>query len=271
MALNFGNYLWKKQLDRWITSKLSTTRGDIKMNGWKQALQLVRYEMNYSKRYFFLHLAFIIFALYLVTPIMTESFENGFFMLDLLFFLVIVTLSQLMIPKPFKVQHLDGYTWASHFIILLNQLAISKKTIVKYRFLSYLVITLTFSGLFLLLLYFFSSFLQQHISVQTYIVFSIFWLCFSVFVGGLQIVLDTGYNFVLSMIATFLLIGPIVMLAILYLFYVLYPNGFVHWTLMIATEWPFQTSVISITLAFLGGNYWMKWMEKRMNRIDYFS
>lgn len=241
------------------------------MTSWKQALQLVRFEMNYSKKYYFLQLLFIIFALYLIIPMMTEHNEGSFLLTDILFFVIIASFSQLMIPKPFKAQSISNYIWASHFIISLNQLAISKKTVIIYRYLSFMFITLTFSSLFLLLLYFFSPFLQEQMSVTTYIVFAIFWLCFSLYVGGLQPMLDTGYNFILSIIITLLLITPVIIITTLYLFYFLYPNGFLQWTIMISSKWPLLTIIGSIALAFVSCRLYMKQMEKRMNKMDYFS
>lgn len=241
------------------------------MNNWKQALKLVHFEFNYSKYYFYVQLALIIFALYILIPVIPEYFENSFLMVDILFYLIIISFSQFVIPKPFKVQSLHDGRWASHFTILLNQFAINKDTIVKYRFLSYLLITLSFSSLFLILLYLFSSFLQSQVSVSTYIVFSIFWLCFSIYIGGSQIALEPGYNFILSILVTFLLLGPIVIIATLYLFYFIYPNGFVQWTLMISERWPLQTVVISIVLAFVGCKFWMKRMMHRLKKTDYFS
>lgn len=241
------------------------------MENWKQAIKLVRFELNYSKYYLFVQLALIIFLLYVLIPAIPGYFDNSILMLDILLFLITISLSQLVIPKPFKVDNLNDGRWASHFTVLLNQLAISKDTIVKYRFLSYSLMTLPFSSLFLLLLYLLSPFLQNQFSVSTYIVFSIFWLCFSLYVGGSQISLDPGYNLILSLIITFLLIGPIVIVGTLFLFYFLYPNGFVQWTLMISERWPLQTVIISIILAFIGCKFWMKRMEKRMKKIDYFS
>lgn len=241
------------------------------MANWKQAIKLIRFELNYSKYYFFIQLAVIIFLLYVLIPVLPEYFENSVLMLDILFYVIPITVAPLIIPKPFKVDNLNNGRWASHFIVLLNQLAISKDTIVKYRFLSYSFSSLSFSSLFLLSLYLFSPFLQNQFSVTTYIVFSIFWLCFSLYIGGLQISFDPGYNLFLSIIITLFLIGPIVIVTTLYLFYFLYPHGFVQWTFMISENWPLQTIIVSIILAFLGCSLWMNRMKHRMKKLDYFS
>lgn len=241
------------------------------MNDLKDGFRLVRFEFNYLKRFLFFQLVFILFILYLVVPIVPQYFSNSQLVLDILFFAIVTTFSQLFIPKPFKSQHLKNGIWASHLIILLNQLAIRKKTIVKYRFISYYMMTLTFTGLFLCLLYLFSSYLQQNISISTYVVFSIFWLCLAIYTGGIQPVSDAGTNLILNLIISFLLVGPIIIIVILYIFYFWYSHGFVHWTLMVSEKWPLQTVIISIILASLSYRFWTKRMENKMNKIDYFS
>jgi len=242
------------------------------MEEWKQAFQLVRFELNYWKLYLLLHIVILLVLLYLVVPIIPEYFEeSSFFGLDFLFLCILTVFSQLAIPKAFKPQSLGSGFWASHFVILLNQLAVRKETIVKYRLLMYSLITASFTGLFLVLLYLLSPYMQQNVPISTYIVFSLFWFCFSIYVGCIQPVFETGSNVVLNIIITFLLVGPVLLITVIYLFYIIYSGGFVQWTIMISTKWPLLTVVLSLLLAAISFNFWMKRMKKRMENIDYFS
>lgn len=241
------------------------------MSNLKQALYIIQFEFKHSARYLLLQLVLIGFLLYLYVPVTPQFFSNSGPGLDVFFLAIITTFSQLFIPKPFKSQSLQDGRWASHFIITLNQLAIPKKTIVMYRFISYYVVSLIFTSIFLIALYLFSPLLQQQVPLSTYVVFIIFWLSIGVTIGGAQPVIDTGYNIIFSFILVFLFIGPLFLLIMLILFYFIYPNGFVQWSLMVSTKWPLQTVVISIIIAIISCRIWVNLMKKRMTKQDYFS
>jgi len=241
------------------------------LESWKNAFRLVRLEFNYSKRHFLIQIGLILILLYLIVPTLPNYFENSFFSIDFLFICTVTIFPQLAIPKVFKVQNLGNGLWASHFIILLNQLAVRKETIVKYRFIMYNIITLSFTSLFLISLYLLSPYMQQNVSVSTYIVFSFFWLCLTIYVGCIQTVYEAGSNLILNIIVSFLFIGPLLFITVIYLFYIVYSGGFVQWTLMASSRWPVVTSVCSLVLAIISFNFWMHRMKLKMKKIDYFS
>src|SRR5690625_5578439 len=96
----------------------------------------------------------------------------------------------------------------------------------------YNIITLSFTSLFLISLYLLSPYMQQNVSVSTYIIFSFFWLCLTIYVGCIQTVYEAGSNLILNIIVSFLFIGTLLFIKVFYLFYIIYLGEFVLLILM---------------------------------------
>lgn len=238
------------------------------MTSWKHTFTLLKFEMFHAKKHFIIILGLLFLFLFLVVSMIPDYMETPTIGLDFFFLYGFTILTVLFRPKVFQSQKVNGRLWASHFIILLNHLPATKDVIIKYRFLSYIIINFIFHLLFLAVLYLVSSTLQESMSVSTYLVFSIFWLALNMYVGSYQAVSEVGANLFLNIIIA-ICIAPIILIVIIVLFYKWYENGLVHWTMFIAANHPFSTCIVSIILAFLGLNLWMKQMRRKMSKTDY--
>lgn len=239
------------------------------MESWKQAFWLAKLELKHSKKSILLLLSTIIVILLLVVPIIPDYFENSSLGLDFFFIVTFTFASQWARPKEFQSQKMSNGLWASHFLMKLNQLPIKSEIIVKYRLLTYLMISVPFQLLFLTCLYALTPILQNKMTIGTYLIFSIIWLCFSIYIGSSQLVSEAGFNILLNMIISFLLIILVLVFSFIIIFYKVYTGGFVHWTIFTATNHPIFTIAVSLLLAVIGMVFWMKLMQRKMETVDY--
>lgn len=239
------------------------------MSNWKQAFWLMKFEFKQSPFVLFIQIGILIIVLLLIVPIIPEYLKDPSMGVDFLFLLIFTILSQWARPSIFREQKLGNGWYASYFLITLNSLPIQKEIIVKYRFLTYLILSISFQVMFFIAIYLLAPYLQIEFRLSTYIVFALIWICFSIYFGGLQPVTEAGANLVIHILTSLLVLGPILFVSILFLFYTWYERGFVNWTLFIAENYPIPAIILSLLFAVIGWKFWMLRMNRKMNRMDY--
>lgn len=246
------------------------------MEEWKQAWQLSKTELK--RRPLFIIgtvLIFIIAALllgigysYYITenPLLREN-NPGIY--DLMFFLLFWIVPYWMRPKEFRYHMISSDFWGTPYFIKLMQLPIPDSVIVKHRFVSHMVVSVPCNVLFLLLFYIITGVTEVFISPLTFIVFSIIWMCFSIYAGNVFPTSDAGDKMSpLKLVLSYILTGGVALGAFMFI-EVYSPYSAVEWTVVFATKWPLLSAGISIGLAFLGMRYWMYHMKKTMHKLDY--
>jgi hypothetical protein len=238
------------------------------MENWKKAFWLTKLELRYYAKSFLLLLGILIMLLIFIVPTMADYFENSTLGIDVFFILAFCIVTTWVKPKQFQIQdHSNGLLLSPH-LVMLNQLPTRRGMIVKHRFLTYIIISIPFNILFLLFLYILTPIIHDTMPIGTYLVFSIFWLCLSIYIGCSEIVTEAGDDKVLLIIRG-LVLGFISVITMIIVFHKIYPRGFVHWTIYISTNFPVLVILISISLAIFGFKFWMKRMDRKIKKIDY--
>lgn len=239
------------------------------MESWKQAFWLAKFELKQSKINFIYLFAILTLSIIITVNALPSYFEDATIFIDFAFIYICGVLSQVARPKVFQTKEMSKDLSVSHFLMMLNQQPIRKQVMVKYRFLIYFFTSVPFNVLFLIALYLFSPALRGETQLSTYLIFSVIWLCFSVYIGCFQPTTETGYNTKLQIILWSTFLGPLLFILTVILFYKVYFYGLVNWTLYISESYPFLSLIISLFLAIIGLVFWMKRMRAKMNRYDY--
>jgi len=238
------------------------------MENWKQAFWLTKFELKYYIKSFLLLVAILIMLLIFIVPTMAEYLDNGFLSIDIFFIISFCLVTHWIRPKPFKIEDINSGFLLSPYLVLLQQLPTRKKIIVKHRFFTYLIISISFNILFLISFYLLTPVIHDTMTIGSYTAFSIFWLCFSIYFGCLELIPDTGINKVPAILRN-LLLGFLLIIVMIYLFYKVYSHGFVHWTMEISTNHPVIVMLVSLILAILGFKFWMRRMFRKIEMTDY--
>ena len=238
------------------------------MEDWKQAFWLTKFELKYYLKSFLLLAAILIMLLIFIVPTMAEYFENSFLSIDIFFIIAFCFVTHWIRPKPFKIEDHNSGFLLSPYLVLLQQLPTRKEIIVKHRFFTYLVISIPFNILFLVLLYILTPVIHDTMTIGSYTVFSVFWLCFSIYFGCLELITDTGINKVPAIMRN-LLLGFLLIIVMICLFYKVYSHGFVHWTIEVSINRPVIVILVSLILAVLGFKFWMGRMVRKIEMTDY--
>lgn len=238
------------------------------MEEWKQAIWLAKFEFKHSLKNFVFLFGILIVILLIVRSFIPSYFEEPAMGLDIYFvFFMFSGLAPLFSrPRYSQLQNRGGLFYAAPFLVNLNQLPIKKGVIVKYKFLNYLVIVSISNIILLIGLY---PAFKDVMTLNTYFIFSIIWFCFSIYLGcsnpTFEAASNLGWNIFYAAIFSFPLFFSYV-----FLFYKWYPNGLVSWTIDMAANQPVLSMIISVVLAGVSWNFWMKMMQKRMTKADYF-
>ncbi|MFD1032603.1 hypothetical protein [Metaplanococcus flavidus] len=238
------------------------------MNEWKQAYRLAAFEIKASRRNLLLIMAFYIVA----SMIFMQSFEiylNGEFQFfDLMFLLIFFLFPTWTKGKEFQMQKLDGDLWTAPSIVMMQQLPVTKKVIIKSRFIIHALCSFPLQLALLISMPLISENFREMMTPLAYVSFLLIWLALSITVGFMMAASEAGGNFktkaiVLSFIYMLLGIGAI------YLLLLLSNEGFIYWTMVLATEWTLLSSLIAIILIVGGWKYWQMDMKRTMKKTDY--
>lgn len=238
------------------------------MENWKEAFWLTKLELKYYAKSFVLLLGILIMLLIFIVPTMADYFENSTLGIDVFFLLAFGIITTWVKPKQFQYQDHSNGLLLSPYLVMLNQLPTKREVIVKHRFLTYMIITIPFNTLFLVSLYVLTPVIHDTMSIGNYLVFSIFWFCFSMYAGCTDLITEAGVDKA-NVILRNLLFGFIAVILIIILFHKIYTLGLVHWTMFVSSNYPILVILISISLAILGINFWLKRMDRKIRMFDY--
>lgn len=202
-----------------------------------------------------------------------NSFEvyaaGDFFFFDFIFLLVFLVFPSWMKGKEFQMAKLGGDLWTVPALVMLQQLPIKKDVIVKSRFLIYGIHSAVFQLLLLIALPTFSTEFRELVTPLSLIAFVIIWMSLSVAAGFVMVASEAGGNFgTKAFLAAWLWIA-LAVAAMYFLFPVLFPEGFVMWTIHVAGDWPFLVIPAAILLGYGGWRYWQYVMKRDMAKADY--
>ncbi|WP_100009738.1 hypothetical protein [Lentibacillus sediminis] len=212
---------------------------------------------------------FILISIFSSFILVTFSHIESNIAIDVIFIMLFLFYPSWMKAKEIQMQKISGDLWASPTFIMLNQLPISKDMLVKSRMLAYSISAVPFFILQLLILYIFGGGFAETIATGEYIAFSVIWISFSIYAGFIMPASDTGdrVNSLTMTVYTILLSGGA--LAFFWLFYNFTDRALVQLTVELAQNWPLLSSAASLLLAYLGVRYWLGYMKRHMEKIDY--
>ena len=239
------------------------------MTEWKQACRLAAFEMKASMKSFLLVLVFYI-AMSVIFMLSFDLYlegEFGFF--DLLFLMVFFLFPSWMKSKEFQMQKMDGDLWTTPSIVMLQQLPIPKKTIIKSRFIIHAICSFPFQLILLVVMPLVSENFREMMAPLTYLVFGLIWLALSISVGFIMAASEGGGNFKTTAIVKSFIYMVIGIAAFYFFFLLLLDTGFVHWTISLAVEWTLPASLFALVLIVAGWKYWQADMLKVLKKTDY--
>lgn len=239
------------------------------MTNWKQAFFLAITEIKVSKR----ALLFLPIFTSLITLGMISStagyLESNYVGFDLFFILMFTVAPIWAKPKYFQVQQINDKLLASPFVIMMNQLPIKKEIIVKSRFIIYLIYLIPVQLILLSSLYLFVPALREIMTVGTYLVFSLIWIAFSLYMGSIFPASEAGDKASSLKVIVYGIVMVIATIVFFTLFRLLSAHGIVSWTIYFAQHWPIRSSLISVLLSFIGLKYWRYYTIKTITKMDY--
>lgn len=239
------------------------------MDNWKQAFWLAKFELRKSLMGLWSFLIMLMAFSLLFVTMMPSYLEKGFVGMDL-FFLIAFGISAVWVkPKEFQYQKIDENMWGSPLFMTLSQLPIKKEVLVRSRFLIYFIYAIPFQILLLSLLYIFSAEVRGVMSIPSYIAFSSIWLAYGLCSGGAFPAVDAGDRITLSKSIVQSIILLFVTMVALTTFHLVYGNGIIYWTMMLADRWTILSLLISAFVIVAGLRYWKSYTYKKMNQIDY--
>lgn len=239
------------------------------MNDWNQAYRLAAFEIKASLRNLLLILAFYV-AMSLIFMMSFDVYLEGEFKgFDIMFLLVFFMFPSWMKGKEFQMQKMDGNLWSSPSIIMLQQLPVARKTIVKSRFIIHAFCSFPFQLVLLISMPLMSDNFREVMTPLSYAVFVLVWLAISIAVGFMMAASEAGGNFRMKEIV----LSFIYILAAGAVIYVLFPilsgGGFVEWTMAMALDWPLLSGITAVLFILAGWKYWQADMKKTIKKTDY--
>lgn len=239
------------------------------MESWKQAVWIAKFELKKSLKGNIVLLSMLFCYLIFFVPILPSYLEKGFVGFDLFFLMAFGIAPFLGRSKEFQLQKVGGDIWASPFFITLNGLPIMKDVLIKSRIVVNISYSIPFYVMMLGLLYALSPDLRMSLPFHSYLVFSIIWICIGINLGTSFPAADVGDKVtMLKTVLVFVLVF-IGLFIVLTVFTLLYEDGLVGWTMMVAEDWPILSIIVSFILTVLGFRYMKSYMLKKMQQIDY--
>lgn len=240
------------------------------MNNWKQSFSLAKFELResiFSPLTLLFNLIILTFGLIMLSSDFDTKFGSIFY--DLFFLVIFLFTAGWIQPKVFRVQRTDDNLWIAPSVLMLMRLPIPANIIYKSRLIIYFSYSFPFHLLFLTGLYGLSANIRELITLDTYIVFSIIWLTFSIYIGSIVPVSEVGgriskRKLIISSISIY---GGLIVAFTSFYFFSDY--GLVQWTIILAQNKPTLSILISILLAIIGFNYWHYYALKQMKKVNY--
>ncbi|MEK4174782.1 hypothetical protein NST97_02050 [Aeribacillus sp. FSL K6-1305] len=239
------------------------------MNDWKEAFWLAKFELKKLKLGFvLLALMAIMFSMFFATVI-PKNMERSTVMLDIFFFIVFGFGTAWIKPKEFNHQKIGGDFWASPFFITLRQLPIQKDVLIKSRFIIFFAFAVPYYLGVSILTYAFSPDLRAALDLKEYFAFIMIWIGIGIHLGASFPASDVGYRLSTVRFALYIFALFFGFMFIFTIFNILYGNGFVPLTMLIAEKWPLVSIIASVFFAAIGVLYSQKYMSKKIEKMDY--
>lgn len=236
------------------------------MNEWKEAYRLAAFELKASRTSFLLIMAFYIAMSLIVMMSLDIYLEGEFRYFDLLFLLIFFMFPAWMKNKEFQMQKLDGDLWTSPSIVMLQQLPVPKKTIVKSRFVIHALYSFPFQLVLLIAMPILSENFREMMSPLAYVIFVMIWLSLSISIGFIMAASEAGGNYKMKAVV----MSVVYLLAAVAVIYFLLPDeGYLQLTMIAAAEWPLLSIAAAAVLSVAGWKYWQADMRKMMKKADY--
>lgn len=239
------------------------------MQNWKHALWLAKFELNVSKMNVLFTMVFFLFVSTGLKSSYGTYLDKGFVLVDLLYLVMFTAGALWTKPKELQVQRIHNELLAQPTFIMQNQLPVPKDALIKSRFIIYFVYSFPWQLLLLLTSYLFAPELKTMMTPGQFIAFSIIWLSFGIYAGYIFPASDAGDQSTRLKTVVYSIAFFAGMIVLLTFFNLISPYGIVHWTIIFAQKWPMLSAIISILLAGLGFNYWLRYMKKTADKIDY--
>lgn len=239
------------------------------MSEWKQASRLAAFELKASMKSLITIFVFYIAMSLLVLMTFDLYLEGEFRFFDLLFLVIFFLFPAWMKSKEFQMQKMDGDLWTAPSIVMLQQLPIPKGVIVKSRFVVHAVCSFPFQLILLISLPVVSENFRSLMTPVTYIAFVLIWFALSIVVGFIMAASEAGGNFKTRAIVKSFIYMIAGIAAVYGLIYWFAGNGFVSWTMTLATDWTWLSVITAIALSVAGWKYWQADMRKMIKKTDY--
>src|SRR5699024_11779081 len=94
--------------------------------------------------------------------------------------------------KSFRFKKSQEELWLVDFLVMLQQLPTTKKTVTMYRFVYHLIVIIPLQVVMFVAMFIFSPTLQQLLSVSEYAAFVFIWMCMSTLFHWIQTLYDVG-------------------------------------------------------------------------------
>lgn len=247
------------------------------MNEWKEAFWLTRYALKGVKLNLLIGtIVTILFSLLLVKYMPTyfvgspETRRLTTKAIDFGFIFPFIGLTSLIYGMKLNGKGITSGKYVYLPVILaLNQLAIDHRVIVKHRLLLHNGVAIFNQLILLLILYMFSSTVRDAMDIQAYIIFSIIFMSFGLFVIGLTSIYDAGYK----RLPIHIFIGLIVVGMTTFLYDMIsgtFPfYGLIKLIADISTTHPILSTLFALTFAAIGWFIGQENMLRKMKRMDY--
>lgn len=262
------------------------------MKEWKDAFWLTKFELRKTNTILMFIIILSLPILLLITHFLTESyFKYQFIGLEFMLLFVLIFFTKMIVPRMNDVKQNGSYGNSSSYLVALNSLPIKKDVIAKNRLLTSLFISIPVQAVFLSTLYLTSSALREAMSIDTYVVFSIIWICLSIYIGSAFVTHQAGHrltDLLFHLAIAFAVIFTVTVIELiptmqfesnltfpprmdLAFFSIEFgdPKGIIYWTMLLAKNHPIISTSTSVLLSIIGLQYWNTRMLKRIERFDY--
>ncbi|MGE8202952.1 hypothetical protein ACQKP0_00080 [Heyndrickxia sp. NPDC080065] len=239
-------------IDAWWLTKFEIKK--IKFSLLLSVLVVVVYSFAYST----------LFPNFKITD---QMFSKVFF--DLLFVAGVTTIPYLGRTKDYGLKRLYGDFWGTSYFNFLFQTPISKKALVKSRFLTYGLQSLVLNIILLVLFYILSQPFQESLTLGNFILFTIVWLTLGLQASAMLAASEVGSEMSMSKIIFYSILVYTIILGAAFWYYKATGLGIVEGTINLIVSYPVFTLVGSILLLIIGYFLWGRYSFKIITKNNY--
>lgn len=234
------------------------------ISSWKDSFYLAILEFRTQ----FGYIVFGWFVILIVGALFLSSFynylQNNHPAFDLMFIAYFFAFPYWMRSRQMLIQKINQQHYASPFFLLLAQLPVNKRSIIRSRIIAYYLFSIPILGVTFLALFVFDARLYKIFNFGTYLIFFTVWIAFSAWFGIALVAAEAGTkNYMWQS-----LIGLFIVTSI-FIFHHYLQMGVIAWTVHMVHTYPFQTFATSIFIFLTGWQSWQFIMKKRFTSVDY--